>query len=176
MVAFRNKWSGRTPRDPNIWIYQESGTFTIVYGITAKIKVLQQTLLVPMPARKFYGIYGIELHVLWSHSVTTGLGDPHGVPTYGYIKKSENKIKMLHQKLFTLMRTRTSSDRYCFKQLWWHSVTNGLGDRHGVQTYEYIKKSEDFPGCSRATAKIKVLHQKRFILMGTRTCSNPYCI
>ena len=58
-------------------------------GITAKIKVLQQTLLVLMPTRTVYGIYGIELHVLWWHSVTIGLGDPHGVPTYGYIKKSE---------------------------------------------------------------------------------------
>ena len=58
-------------------------------GITAKIIVLQQTLLVLMTTRTFYGIYGIELHVLWLHSVTIGLGDPHGVPTYRYIKKSE---------------------------------------------------------------------------------------
>ena len=101
---------------------------------------------------------------------------PRNGKIFLWCARTTAKMKVLHQTLFELMGTRTCSDRYCIKQLWWHSATNGLRDRHGVQTYGYIEKWEDFPGCSRATAKIKVLHQKRFILMGTRTCANPYCI
>ena len=48
-------------------------------------------------------------------------------------------------KLFILMGTRTCSHRYCTLQLWWHSVSDGLGDLHGVRTYGYIKKWEDLP-------------------------------
>ena len=101
---------------------------------------------------------------------------PRNGKIFLWCTRTTAKMKELHQTLFELMGTRTCYDRYCIKQLWWHSVTTGLRDRHGVQTYGYIEKWEDFPGCSRATAKIKVLHQKRFILMGTRTCANPYCI
>ena len=47
---------------------KKSEDFLLSTGITAKLKVLQQTLLVLMPTRTFYGIDGIEL--LWWHSVT----------------------------------------------------------------------------------------------------------
>ena len=43
------------------------------------------------------------------------------------------------------MPTRTFPGTYRIELLWWHSVTNCFGDPHGVQTYGYIDKWEDFP-------------------------------
>ena len=62
--------------------------FLLCTGIAAKLKVLLQKPLVLMPTRTFPGTYGIEL-LCW-HSVTNCFGDPHGVRTYGYIKKLED--------------------------------------------------------------------------------------
>ena len=91
MVAFRNKWSGRPPRGPNIWIYREMGRYSWVFESNCQ-----------------------------NQSVTP-------------------------KKRFSLMGTRTCANPYCILLLWWHSVTNGLGVPHGVPTYGYIQKWEDFP-------------------------------
>ena len=55
------------------------------------------------------------------------------------------KLKVLHRKPLVLMPTRTFPGTYGIELLWWHSVTNCFGDTHGVQSYGYIKKWEDFP-------------------------------
>ena len=60
------------------------------------------------------------------------------------------------------MPTRTFPGTYGIELLWWHSVTNGLEEPHGVRAYGCTKKLEDFLLCTRTTAKMKVLHQKTF--------------
>ena len=57
---------------------------------------------------------------------------PRNGKIFLWCTRTTAKRKVLHQTLFELMGTRTCSDRYCSKQLWWNSVTNGLGDRHGI--------------------------------------------
>ena len=84
--------------------------------------------------------------------------------------------KVLHQKPLVLMPTRTFPGTYGIELLWWHSVTNGLEDAHGVRAYGCTKKWEDFLLCTGTTAKIKVLHQKRLEFIPTRTFPGTYGI
>ena len=48
-------------------------------------------------------------------------------------------------KTFGSYAYKSISGTYGIELLWWHSVTNCFGDTHGVQSYGYIKKWEDFP-------------------------------
>ena len=64
-------------------------------------------------------------------------------------------IKVLHQKALVLMPTRTFPGIYGIELLWWHSVTNGLEEPHGVRAYDCTKKGEDFLLCTETTAKSK---------------------
>ena len=57
------------------------------------------------------------------------------------------KIKVLHQTSLTLMPTRTFPGAYDIELLWWHSVTNGPEETHGVRAYGCTKKWEDFLLC-----------------------------
>ena len=86
------------------------------------------------------------------------------------------KIKVLHQKPLIRMPTRTFPGTYGIELLWWHSVTNGLEEPHGVRAYACSKKLEDFLLCTGTAAKIKVLHQKPLVLMLTRTFPGTYGI
>ena len=61
------------------------------------------------------------------------------------VREQLPKLKVLHQTPLVLMPTRTFPGTYGIELLWWHSVTNCFGDPHGVQTYGYIDKWEDFP-------------------------------
>ena len=86
------------------------------------------------------------------------------------------KIKVLHQKPLILRPTRTFPGSYGIELLWWHYVTNGLEEPHGVRAYGCTKKWEHFLLCTGTTAKIKVLHQKPLVLMPTRTFPGTYGI
>ena len=82
---------------------------------------------------------------------------------------TSSKLKVLHQKRLVLMPTRTFFGTYGIELLWWHSVTKGLEESHGVRAYGYTKKWEDFILCTGTTDKIKVLYQKPLVLMPIRT-------
>ena len=163
MVAFRSKWFGDLH---GVWAYgwpKKWEAFLLCTGTTANTKVLHQKHFTLMGSKHMD--ISRNRGILWWHSVTNGLGDPHGVWAYGCPKKWEDfllctgttaKIEKLHQKPFILMPTRTFPGTYSIELF--------------PGTYGYIKKSEGFSVFSRATAKMKVLHQKLFILISTRTC------
>ena len=109
------------------------------------------------------------------------LGTPMGAVRNGKISycvrdQLPANIKVLHQKALVLMPTRTFPGIYGIELLWWHSVTNGLEEPHGVRAYDCTKKGEDFLLCTETTAKIKVLHQKPLVLMPAITFPRTYCI
>ena len=80
------------------------------------------------------------------------------------------KFKVLHQKPLVLMPTRTFPGTYGIELLWWHSVTNYFGDPHGVQTYGYIDKWEDFPVAFERNCQNRSVTPKLLTRMGTRIC------
>ena len=106
----------------------------------------------------------------WFWGPPWGLRCPKNWEDFLLCTGTASKLKVLHQKPLVLMLNRTLPGTYGIELLWWHSVTNCFGDPHGVQTYGYIDKSEDFLWCSSATAKIEVLHQNLLTRMGTRIC------
>ena len=120
--------------------------------LPANIKVIHQKALVLMPTRTFPGIYGIEL--LWWHSVTNGLEEPHGVRAYDCTQEMGRFPIVYGNNCQNQSATPKTFGSYACKNISWYilyltimvAFRNKLsGDPHGVPNIWIYQEIAHFP-------------------------------